>query len=239
VHALAEPKGEAIAVTFVGLWDRWTPAVRDEAVRALVREPGRIRVLLDAIAAGTVRVSEIEWPLRVRMMMVDDETLRARARALLSGSAAAAKDTVARYRAATTLEGDQERGRQVFDRACAVCHSYRGAGGASFGPDLGEVRGRLPLALLTDILHPNQSIADGYELWILELVDGSTTSGVIAAETPTSITIRLPGGSQATVPRSRIAAMRIAPMSAMPEGLGDAINVQEMADLIAFIRGGQ
>jgi hypothetical protein len=33
--------------------------------------------------------------------------------------------------------------------------------------------------------------------------------------------------------------MRIARMSAMPDGLEAQIDVQEMADLIAFIRGGQ
>jgi putative membrane-bound dehydrogenase-like protein len=236
VRALAEPKGDEIGAAFVGLWDRWTPAVRDEAVRALVREPGRIRVLLDAVDAGTIKVSEIDRPLRVRMMMVDDNGLRTRARGLFGGTATAGKEAIARFQLATTKPGDADRGRQVFGRTCSVCHQYRGSGGAPFGPDLGEVRNRLPLALLTDILHPNQSIADGYELWFVELADGTTTSGVISAETPTSVTIRQQGGSEATIARSRITAMRISNLSAMPEGLDAQIDVDQMADLIAFIR---
>jgi putative heme-binding domain-containing protein len=238
LRALAQPKGEDAAATFVELWDRWTPAVRAEAVQALVREPGRMRVLLDALAAGTVRISEIDWPLRVRMMMAEDDELRARARTLFTASADAAREAVARYRDATTMPGNAVRGREVFGQACSICHQYRGEDGVRFGPDLGEVRGRLPQALLTDILHPNASIADGYELWVVELTDGTITSGIVGSETPTSVTLRQQGGGEVTLPRERIASMRIAPMSAMPEGLESSIDMQQMADLIAFIRGG-
>ena len=33
--------------------------------------------------------------------------------------------------------------------------------------------------------------------------------------------------------------MRIAPVSAMPEELAGSLDIQAMADLIAFIKGGQ
>jgi putative heme-binding domain-containing protein len=239
VRALAEPRGDEVAGVFLDLWDRWTPAVRDEAVRALVREPGRIRRLVDALADGRVKVSEIEWPLRVRMMMVEDAELRARARTLLSAPAGAAKAAMARYDGIDRREADAARGREVFDRTCAICHRYRGAGGAAFGPDLGEVRGRLPHALLSDIVQPNLSIADGYELWIAELTDGSTVSGTVGAETASSLTFRQAGGADVTVARARMSSLRIAPMSGMPEGLDSQLTVQEMADLIAYIRGGR
>jgi putative membrane-bound dehydrogenase-like protein len=238
IRALAMPSGERNVTGFVDFWDRWTPVVRAEAVRAMVREPSRIRILLDALANQKIRLSEIEWPLRVRMMMVDNEALRARARDLLRQPAASAGDAIDRYRPAATTVGNVQRGRDVFARTCASCHQYRGASGSRFGPDLGEVRGRLPLDLVTDILQPNRSIADGYELWSVELTDGGVVSGVISAETPTSVTFVLPGGNETTVARARIAAMRIAPISAMPEGLADALDVQSMADLIAFIKGG-
>jgi len=238
VRALAELKGERVASTFLELWQRWTPTVREEAVRALVREPGRIRLLLDAVTAGKVRATEIDRPLRIRLMMVDDDELRGRARALFGGSPTVRKEAVERYRAAASLDGTRERGREVFSRACASCHQYRGSGGAAFGPDLGEVRNRLPSALVTDILDPNHSVADGYELWIVELTDGTTISGVLGAETPTSLTFRLPGGSESTSSRAQIKSMRISELSAMPEALDAQIDLQQMADLIAFIKSG-
>jgi putative membrane-bound dehydrogenase-like protein len=238
VRALAAPSGTRSAASFIDWWEGWTPGVRAEAVRAMVREPGRVRVLLDALDAKRIRISEIEWPLRVRMMMVDDEALRARARSMLRQPGDASGESIDRLRPASTMAGDVQRGRDVFARTCASCHQYRGAHGSRFGPDLGEVRGRLPLDLLTDIIQPNRSIADGYELWNVELTDGSTVSGAIGGETPTSVTFLLPGGNESTIARARIRTMRIAPISAMPEGLGDALDLQAMADLIAFIKGG-
>ena len=238
VRALAEVPGIRISLVFLKLWERWTPSVRAEVIRTFAGDPARIRALLHAVASGRVKVSEIEWPLRVRMMMVDDEALRKRARSLL-GRPASAGDSAARYRAALAKPGSAERGRQVFSKSCAVCHQYRGSGGAAFGPDLGEVRGRLPASLLTDIFRPNQSIADGFELGVADLTDGTTMTGIISAETSTSVTFRHAGGEAITVPRSTITAMRIAPMSAMPEDLASQLGVQQMADVIAFIRGGQ
>jgi putative membrane-bound dehydrogenase-like protein len=247
IRALGAPAGAGIAATFIELWDRWTPAVRDEAVRALVREPGRVRALLDAVAAGRIRMTEIDRSLRIRLMMVDDESQRARARALFSeagpGSVAAGTthesraDVISRYQPAVSLAGNPERGREVFTRICSFCHQYRGANGSAFGPDLGEVRNHLPQALLVDILDPSHSIADRYALWSIDLSDGTTVGGIIAEETSESLTLRQPGGTQATVSRARIKAMRASNVSAMPEGLETQIDVQQMADLIAFIRG--
>jgi putative heme-binding domain-containing protein len=238
VRALGNVKGARTAAMFLELWERWTPAVRDEAILALVREPARVRLLLDAVTAGRIRPTEIDRPLRIRLMMLPEDDLRVRARTLFGESATAEKAAVNRYAKVTALRGDGTRGRQVFTRACATCHQYRGGAGSTYGPDLGEVRNRLPVSLLTDILHPNQSIADGYELWLVQLTDGGTLGGVVGAETPTSITFRLPGGAETTVARSRIASMRIAEVSAMPEGLEEQITLQQMADLIAFIKGG-
>jgi putative membrane-bound dehydrogenase-like protein len=247
LRAFAKSKSAQVAPALVDLWDRWTPTVRNEAIRALVQEPGRVRVLLDAVAAGKIRTTEIDRSLRIRMMMADDGADRTRARALFGesltpGSARAndvRREVITRYQPAATLDGDPERGRQVFSRVCSVCHQYRGAGGSAFGPDLGEVRNRLPGALLVDILDPNQSIADRYELWNVDLSDGNTVAGVIGEETPESVTFRLPGGSQTVVPRARIASMHASSVSAMPEGLDTQIDVRQMADLIAFLKRGR
>jgi putative membrane-bound dehydrogenase-like protein len=238
VRALAELEDPQIPRDFIEWWDRWTPAVREEGVRALVRNPARARVLLDAVAGGKIRASEIERPLRIRLMMLDDDELRNRARALFGAAAGAPKEAVARYEPALALPGDAARGREVFGRVCAVCHQYRGSAGAHYGPDLGEVRSHAPMSLLVDVLDPNHSIADGYELWIVTLTDGSTQTGVVGHEAPSSVTLRVPGGTETVIPRTQIRSMRIADASGMPEGLQAQIDLHQMADLIAFLRGG-
>jgi putative membrane-bound dehydrogenase-like protein len=237
VHALADSKDPQTSREFIQSWDRWTPAVREEAVRALMRDSPRVRLLLDAVAAGRIKATEIERPSRVHLMMLDDDELRNRARALFGAPPGAPKEAVGRYQAALSLDGDADRGRQVFARVCSVCHQYRGSSGAAFGPDLGEVRNHLPAFLLADILDPNQSIADGYEIWIVTLTDGSSLSGTIGHEAPTSVTLRVPGGTETVIPRTQIQAMRIADTSGMPEGLEAQVDQQQMADLISFLKG--
>ena len=197
-----------------------------------------MRLLLDAVAAGKIRMSEIERSLRIRLMMNADDELRARARTLFAESPTSTRDVVVRYAPAASMAGDGARGRAVFERSCAACHRYRGESGVSYGPDLAEVRNRLPMSLMTDILQPNHSIADGYELWIVRLADGTSLGGIVASETSSSVTLRMPGGAERTVPRADIASMTVAEVSAMPEGLEAQISVQQMADLIAFIKGG-
>ena len=235
VRAWSGADDPGVAAAFVDLWGRWTPGVRDEALRMLVGRPDRVKALLDAIDGGTIRVSEIAWPQRVRLMMSDDDDLRARARGFF-GQPSPPSETLDRYRPALQFRGDARRGREVFARSCSACHQYRGTDGIAFGPDLAQVRGHLPASLLADILNPGQAIADGFELWIVGLTDGTTVSGIIASETPASVTLRLAGGGELGLARSRIASMRIAELSAMPRGLEDQIDQQQMADLIAFIR---
>lgn len=237
VRALGQVEGEAIAEFLVRRWSGWSPAVREEAVRALTREPGRVRLLLAAVEEGRVRPSEIDRPMRIGLMMLEDEGPRNRARALFHEAPPSASEAVDRYREALSLRGDPEAGRAVFARACAACHQYQGSGGTAFGPDLGQVRNRLPRALIADIVSPNQSIADGYESWRVELTDGSTISGIIAGETPTSITLRHPWGTETTIPRTEISSLTMVALSAMPEGLDSGIGQEEMAHLVAYLKG--
>jgi putative heme-binding domain-containing protein len=89
---------------------------------------------------------------------------------------------------------------------------------------------------MTDILDPNLSIADGYDLWEVKLHSGNSLQGIVAAETPTSITLRTSGGQENTIARQDIAALQALRLSAMPAGLEKQISPQEMADLLAFIR---
>src|SRR5687768_15976234 len=104
------------------------------------------------------------------------------------------------------------------------------------GADLGEVVHLLLLSVLVDILHPNPSIVDGFELRMARLVDGSRVTGVVESETPTSVTLRRAGADPVTIPRDRIALMNFLGGYAMPEGLDAQMTPQQMADLIAYLR---
>ena len=66
--------------------------------------------------------------------------------------------------------------------------------------------------------------------------DGRTYSGIIAAETATSLTLRRGDGAEDTILRAQVAEMTSTGLSLMPEGFEKTITKPEMADLIAFLR---
>jgi putative heme-binding domain-containing protein len=133
------------------------------------------------------------------------------------------------------MAGDPARGEQVFAAACATCHATGGTGG-DLGPDLATVRHRPPLLLLADILLPSQSIAQKYETYVVVRTSGMTESGVLANQTPTSITLRQGGTQQVTIARGEIRTMTVSPQSAMPADLDKQITPEQMADLLAYLR---
>jgi putative heme-binding domain-containing protein len=124
----------------------------------------------------------------------------------------------------------------VFQKNCAGCHRLGGEG-ADVGPNLETVRHHAPSQVLTHILDPNREVSPNYLEYLVTTRDGKTTSGVIVAETVTSLTLRRTGGVQETVLRQDIEEMASTNRSLMPDGLEQTVSPQEMADLIAFLLG--
>jgi putative heme-binding domain-containing protein len=102
------------------------------------------------------------------------------------------------------------------------------------GPDLSGIRHRPPLALLVDVLSPNQAIAQGYETYVIERTDGRTDAGTLAEQSPTTITLRQ-AGEPIVIPRREIKQITMLPQSSMPPDLDRVISPAEMADLLAYL----
>ena len=73
------------------------------------------------------------------------------------------------------------------------------------GPELTGIRNQPAEALLLHILVPDYEMLPGYTSYEVETKDGRTLSGLLAAETPASVTLRLALGAEETVARSNIA----------------------------------
>ena len=91
-------------------------------------------------------------------------------------------------------------------------------------------------ALLANILDPNAVVQPGYLQYTVADQDGRNYSGIIAAETATSLTLRRGDGAEDTILRAQVAEMASTGQSMMPEGFEKTISKPEMADLIAFLR---
>lgn len=217
-------------------WEHLTGQVRSQVLDVLIARSEGVRHLLSAIEAGDVSASSLSRSQRYRAMEVEDADLAARARELLETTAGTRSEVVDEYRTALTIDGDPEAGSHVFDRVCARCHQIEGDEGIPFGPDLATVRSMPPQGLVTAILDPDRSIADGFELRRITRRGGETERGVVSAETFGHLELTRPTGETVTVPRTDIRSMEALPVSGMPLGLEEQISPREMADLLAFIR---
>ena len=113
-----------------------------------------------------------------------------------------------------------------------------GAEGANVGPDLSDLRGKTPEALLVDILDPSAAIDGRYLNYLVTLQNGKVATGLIAAETASSITLLRGEGQSDVILRQDIEPGGIVStgQSLMPDGLEKQITLQEMADLLTFLR---
>jgi putative heme-binding domain-containing protein len=97
---------------------------------------------------------------------------------------------------------------------------------------LGALADKSAEYLLVAILVPNRAVEARYVNYTAVTKDQREFSGIIAAETPNSITLRSPSGDE-TIFRADLDHLTSSGLSLMPEGFEKALTPQDLADLIA------
>jgi putative membrane-bound dehydrogenase-like protein len=234
-EALVALAGVALPSSFlIALLDDSSSALRVEALRALrgraselaVREG--LRRLLDSDAGGGAPAKE-------------------QARFVLAGAAdqvALARPTArpgsdGEWRKALVGPGDAASGRRIFFSAsagCARCHRVEDCGG-QIGPDLSTIaRGSDREKLMQSILHPSRDIAPQFVTHTIQTKDGQEFSGLLIGQSVNGgATLFMADGRAVLVPPSQIVSQTQSKVSLMPEGLAEALTVQDFRDLLAFL----
>ncbi len=221
------------------LMDAWPGLLPDErnlAIDILMKSKEGNRLILTSIESGQMNASSLSWPRTVGLLNSREDDIRADARRILKGNELDNDAVWNEYKQVLSLRGDPSAGKGIFTQTCSPCHQKAGQNGIAFGPDLGSIKNRSESALLLDILQPNRSIADGYELWQLETKDGKTLTGIIANEGPGTLTLRDAAGQEQTLERASITKLTAFESSAMPINLQTQINITQMADLLAYLK---
>jgi putative heme-binding domain-containing protein len=153
---------------------------------------------------------------------------------LKSSSTGTRQEVLERYRAALTMAGDKQRGKQVFAKSCAACHRTEGVG-YELAPNLATFQFRGAEAILQNIIEPNREVNPLYLNYSILTSDDRIVNGMISNESAASITLLRGENLSETIQRSDIAEMKSSKMSLMPEGLENQVDLQGMADLIAYL----
>ncbi len=220
------------------IWESLPPVNQAAVLAALLGRPTHLPHVIAALASGTLHRHQFTAGQRDQLLRVADPKLQAQAGTLLQPSAPAERQAaLIASRPALELTANAQAGRPIFRKLCASCHRLDGEG-VAVGPDLFGIRNQTAEAILLHVIVPGQEIAPNFAQYRCETRDGRVLSGLLTAETATAITLRQPQALQETIERDEIVRLEILPESLMPDGLEKAMNRQELADLIAFLKGG-
>jgi putative membrane-bound dehydrogenase-like protein len=131
--------------------------------------------------------------------------------------------------------GDAARGKFLFQKHCAVCHTLFGEGG-KIGPDLTNTSRADTAWLLASVVAPGTVIKSQYIQYAVNTVDGVIHTGVIVEQDGANVTLADTRGEKVRIPRNQIDSLRELPTSLMPEKLLDALAPQERRDLFRYLQ---
>ena len=140
----------------------------------------------------------------------------------------------------STQPGDIKRGQLVFNSTktnCAACHMIGYVGG-SLGPDLTRIGSiRTEKDLLESIVLPSASFVRSYEPVQVVRLDGRSHNGILKKDSPDEVVLAVSATEEVRIPRRDIDTFKPGTVSVMPAGLEQQVSKQELADLLAFLRG--
>ncbi len=206
-------------------FSRETPSVQRAILAGALASTDRARLFLGEIAAGRIKPNEVDLN-QARLLLH---------RVFADAVPGDREEALAKYRVVLKMKSDAARGRAVFEKHCAICHQVAGMG-VQFAPDISDSREKTAEQLLTDIIQPNRAIDSNYFSYTATTVNGVSHTGVLTAETSTSVTLKQAEGKEVTLRRDEIEELRSDGVSFMPDGMEKNIPPQDMADLIGFIK---
>ncbi len=139
--------------------------------------------------------------------------------------------------AVAELEGGSwGRGRRVFHSeaaGCSKCHAVNG-GGATIGPDLGNLVFRDYASVLRDVKNPSFAINPDYIGHIVEMSDGKVLTGVLQTREG-KLWLGDALGKQTEIDRAEIETLKPSQVSVMPQGIVDKLTPEQLKDLLTFL----
>ena len=218
-------------------WEQLKPQTRSAALDLLLLRKESVTSLLQQMAAGVISSSVVSIDQRVILLKHPDEAIRTSAIQLFGGTVSANRKEVAdQYAKSLDMKGDVARGAAVFEKTCSKCHRIGGVG-HNVGPDISDTRARARDALLYDILDPNRRVDPQFTEYIVVTAEGLLYNGLMIAESADSVTLRQPEGREQVILRTDIEELKTTSKSLMPEGVERDVTVDQMADVLEFLKG--
>jgi putative membrane-bound dehydrogenase-like protein len=218
------------------LLPRLGPGAKREVVAMLTGNGKTVQGFFERIERGEISKGLVDAETRWRYLHTASKPLRELAERLFGRPSEDRAAVIASYKDCISMQGDAAKGKVVFMTVCMVCHKVKGEG-MDVGPDITDVKLKEKEALLSDILDPNRMVEARWSAYQIDTREGRIVSGLIASESADAVTVKMAGGITEVLPRGTISKMKSLDASLMPVGLEGGISKEQMADLLAFLKG--
>ena len=217
----------------VALDDHLNIEVRKAAIQAMGKTwPGEDYVLA---VAKEERFPDALKPIASSILFsVYRTSIHEEAAKYLERPVSEAKEELPPIRVLIATDGNQERGKEVFNSYCQTCHVVREEG-IDFGPNLSLIGDKLSReGLYRAIIYPSEGINYNYETYQLKLKSGLNAVGILTSETDTQVDLKMIGGSTQSYPKSDVLEKEQLSNSLMTN-LSLAMSKEELIDLVSYL----
>ncbi len=237
LDGISEYTDSEMAIRLLAKYSSLAPSLKTRATDLLFSKKPWLQALLRRAGEGGFDLRELDPARQNALQQNADPVIRETAAKLLGRSANESRAQVlAKYREALKTKGNPEVGKAHFAKVCASCHKYEGLG-YELGPNLSTFKYRGAEAILENVLDPNREVNPQYVSYTILTTDERTITGMVESESATSITLIRGDNARDTIQRSEIEQMKSSKLSIMPEGIENQLDIQAMADLLAFLTG--
>jgi putative membrane-bound dehydrogenase-like protein len=241
LRALAGFNNASVPPLILERYATFADAEKADAVATLASRPAYAMALLDAMGKGKVDRRDLSAFTARQLLALNDKALTEKLTKVWGAVRKPQDRSEQMHRYLSVVppdalkKADRSRGRQVFTKVCATCHTLFGEG-AKIGPDLTGSQRANPEYVLTKVLDPSAVVAQDYQVTVVTTKGGRTLTGLVKEEDAKTLVLQTQN-EQVRVAKDDIDERKKSPTSMMPEGLLAPLNDAEVRDLIAYLAG--
>lgn len=220
-----------------------SPKVKQRAVQVLLSRPAWAAVMFREVEAGRFPKGDLTVEHAKTAVGLNDPALTALVEKQFGKlQAATAGEKQARISWLNVAIGrekgpDAGRGKALYTKHCAACHTLHGEGG-KVGPDLTTADRKNRGYLLAQIVDPSGYIRPEFVVQNVLTQDGRRLSGIIEPSAGDSVTLVNVVNDQpvrTVLAKANIETSTPSAVSLMPEKLLDTLSDAQVADLFAYL----
>ncbi len=212
------------------------PDLRVETFGAIRNVSERLEELIHRLETNQIPLRSLDASMRQQLQSSGNAQQKKRIQSILAKANDPNREKVIQeYAQRLEKKGDLAQGRALFGKNCGPCHRVHDQGFA-VGPDISDTRTQSYEKLLVSILDPNRSIDASFLRYVALMEDGEIVDGLLRDSNSETITLRGQNGRDTTIAKNLISELKSTGVSMMPEGIEQQITVEQMSDLLYYLK---